>query len=233
MGSIRPEDWPVKTEVWGNLGNSCSRDHFYSTRWVQHVATFHILFPLPITFEGEAPPDGAEGNRLRMQPQLRFIQRQDPAFITGTQGLSPLPKTQLWCSDPGAPCCSVRELNSQSLPWNWTHRSPVLLAETPHMIPGPLLAPLALRSIPHHSLSGWVTQVDFAGCFQSPEFTSFQWTYLNMKQFEIRQKVEVRLRSCSFFLSLLPRETSPAVAASPLWPICLMWTYPHSLCLTA
>lgn len=104
----------------GNLGNSCSRDHFYSTRWVQHVATFHILFrPHHVLKE---LPRWCWGNRLRMQPQLRFIQRQDPAFITGTQGSFPeAPKTQLWCSDPGALCCSVEELNSQSLPWNWTH----------------------------------------------------------------------------------------------------------------
>ena len=71
------------------------------------------FYPIHITFWG------APKMVLRKQ---RFIQRRDPAFITGTQGSFPeAPKAQLWCSDPGAPCCSVEELNSQSLPWNWTH----------------------------------------------------------------------------------------------------------------
>lgn len=73
------------------------------------------FYSIPITFGGA--PKMVRGNRLRMQTQLRFIQRQDPVFKIGTQGSFPeAPKAQLWCSDPVAPCCSVEVLYSQSLP---------------------------------------------------------------------------------------------------------------------
>lgn len=124
---------------------------------MQHVATFHILFRPSRLKE---LPDGAGGNRLRMQPQLRYPLKGRTRFITGTQGSFPrLPNSALvfrpWC-----PMLLSRgtQLSVPALKLD-THSSPVLLAETPHDPCGHSW-PYWLQIHSHHSLSDWVTQVD-------------------------------------------------------------------------
>lgn len=132
------------------------------------------FYSIPVTFEG-APQmvlrkqaKDATSAKIHSKAGPCIHNRDTRVFPRGSQNSALVFRS--WC-----PMLLSRgtQLSVPALKLD-THSSPVLLAETPHMIPGPLLAPLALRSIPHHSLSDWVTQVDFAGCFQSPRFTSFQ-----------------------------------------------------------
>lgn len=146
------------------------------------------FYPIHITFWG-APKMVLRKQKIHSKTGPCIHNRDTGVFPWGSQGSALVFRP--WC-----PMLLSRgtQLSVPALKLD-THSSPGLLEGSPHTWSlghsWPHWPSDPLLTIPYLTGSRRLT---YAGCFQSPVITSFQWTYLSMKQFEVRRKVEVRLQ---------------------------------------